>query len=218
MNFIASKIIKPLHKRFNQQNRVRLIGQTISELLPESKTLTGLDVGCGDGRIAASLMKRRPQIQICGADVAVRLNVAIPTTKISDSGLPFPDNSFDFILLIDVLHHLTNPESLLLECRRVASAFIIVKDHYCEKRSDRWRLRLLDWLGNRGDNIALPYNYFSAEQWRKIFKQYALNMVEHKSRMKIYCSVLSVFFPDRLHFAAKLTLNKFFDGKRVPAS
>jgi SAM-dependent methyltransferase len=40
--------------------------------------------------------------------------------------LPYNNNSFEYVLLLDVLEHLYDPLNLLLEAKRVASQYIII--------------------------------------------------------------------------------------------
>jgi len=88
------------------------------EQLPRGKVL---DLGCGDGDYSMALHKQG--FEIIAADIdrtRFRYASQIPfeycdITKI----LPFPDNSFDYILLIEVVEHLRNPYDVLFEINRI---------------------------------------------------------------------------------------------------
>ncbi|HRI88632.1 MAG TPA: class I SAM-dependent methyltransferase [Candidatus Hydrogenedentes bacterium] len=84
-----------------------------------------LDVGCGDGVIAAALTGGR----VIGFDVSRRcaqlcVSRGVPSV-VSDAqeGLPFADESFSTVYCVDVLHHLEGKWTpLLREARRVLLA------------------------------------------------------------------------------------------------
>ena len=91
-----------------------------------------LDVGCGYGHYGYSLYTNRYETQYVGVDINRKyLSRAIsrkwgnskPTFILKDAikGLPFNDDTFDVILLIQVVEHLgvANSEKLLFECVRI---------------------------------------------------------------------------------------------------
>lgn len=97
--------------------------ERLSALVPEKGR--ALDVGCGDGAIAAAL--RAPMV--VGFDVSRRcatLSVAhgVPSLVAdATNGLPFANGTFDTVYCVDVLHHLEGKWApLLIEARRVLRA------------------------------------------------------------------------------------------------
>ncbi len=61
--------------------------------------------------------------------------------------LPWPDNHFDAVLLLTVLHHVADPESVLREACRVGGRIIIIEDVYATRAQKRLTF-LLDSLFN----------------------------------------------------------------------
>lgn len=84
-----------------------------------------LDLGCGTGIIGATLAQTL-KASITGTDVRDIRETNIPFVPTDGQQLPFPDNTFDVILISYVLHHIEEVETLLQEARRVCRGIVIV--------------------------------------------------------------------------------------------
>jgi len=135
-----------------------------------------LDVGCGNGIIGHTLNERRKDIFVVGVDVLLRPKMFIPVIQYDGFILPFDNHSFSTVILIDVLHHTSEPEVILKECARVSRQNILVKDHFSETIVDLSLLKILDWVGNNPHGVALPYNYFSRKKWNTLWS--SINLME----------------------------------------
>lgn len=135
-----------------------------------------LDVGCGNGQIASSLLALGGAASIRGVDVLPVDGAHIPMIAFDGEHLPYPDNSFDLVTLIDVLHHTDHPARLLGEAARVSRGPILIKDHYWITALDRWILTLSDYLGNKPYGVALPYNFLRPDEWRQLFDSLQLRV------------------------------------------
>src|SRR3989344_1324367 len=88
----------------------------------EKKPALLLDLGCGTGGNACLLKEFG---EVIGADnSAMALKIARTAdfsklTLIEKNRLPFEDNSFDCLTLLDVLEHIENDNDALSKCRRV---------------------------------------------------------------------------------------------------
>lgn len=89
-----------------------------------------LDIGCGDGLLLALLRERG--IEAEGADISQE---AVARCKerglqacVYDPAhpLPYPDNSFECVVLLDVLEHVYDPVVLLAEARRISRSEIVI--------------------------------------------------------------------------------------------
>jgi SAM-dependent methyltransferase len=182
--------------------RLNRLVQTIAPLLPEQARV--LDVGCGDGSLDALLGAARPDVQIEGIDVLVRTETAFPVTPFDGRSIPFEDGAFDAVITIDVLHHAEDAETLLLEAARVARDAIVVKDHYRDGFAAETTLRFMDWVGNRGHGVALPYHYRSRREWEALFQQLGLAVERLETALHLYPPPFSWVFDRGLHFVALL--------------
>jgi SAM-dependent methyltransferase len=64
--------------------------------------------------------------QASAVDVVDLRQVQIPFQRFNGTSIPFPDKSFDHVVLSEVLHHSHEPMALVKECRRVARRSIIL--------------------------------------------------------------------------------------------
>jgi len=85
-----------------------------------------LDIGCADGTTTRQLQKIIPGARIVGVDYyknaidyAKRKKSKIKFVHADVHNLPFANNSFDTVTAIETLEHLTFPERVLDEIRRV---------------------------------------------------------------------------------------------------
>jgi SAM-dependent methyltransferase len=96
-----------------------------------------LDVGCGTGRGVSFLRQRRPGLEIRGVEPVEALieravaDHGVPRELLSvatGEALPFPDQSFDAVMALGVLHHVPDPSAVISEMQRVARRAIFISD------------------------------------------------------------------------------------------
>lgn len=129
-----------VHTKLVFGRRAQILANALTPLLPSGRIL---DVGCGDGTLDELFLTHRSDIEIEGVDVMVRPKLRIPVKEFDGRTLPYPDRSFDGVLLIDVLHHIDDCELILKECARVGRK-VIIKDHIGNNAWQRWLLCLED--------------------------------------------------------------------------
>lgn len=202
---MIQKIVGALHSKLVFNRRIQAIANSFKNQLMPGLVL---DVGCGNGMISQLLMGWRDDVFIMGVDTLLRPKTFIPTLQYNGINLPFKDNTFSTVLLVDVLHHTHDPQSVLKECARVCRGNILIKDHFSETRLDLILLKLLDWVGNRPHGVQLPYNYFSRKQWENIL--IAINIRE-KDRAENVQGLYPLFFQEiigkRIQFTSNLSKN-----------
>ena len=142
---------------------------------------------------------------ITGVDVLVRPATHIPVVLFDGAHLPLEDGSVDVVTFVDVLHHTEHPIILLREAARVARRHIVIKDHLKEGILAFAKLRAMDWVGNYGHGVALPYNYLNLDEWRDLFRDANLEPEHWVDRLQLYPFPTGLFLDRRLHFIARLT-------------
>jgi len=183
--------------------RIWVLSRALAKAIPGRGTV--LDIGCGDGQLASALMKLRPDLRVGGVDVVARPKTLLPVTQYDGRKLPFDDKSFDYVTIVDVLHHTEDPTVVLSEAARVAREGVVVKDHLREGWLAQATLAFMDWCGNIGDGVPLPYNFLSRAEWQGAFFKSKLRSVETTEKLDIYLPPSRWLFDRNLHFVSFLT-------------
>jgi SAM-dependent methyltransferase len=191
-----------LHDRLVTGRRIEVLASWFAKLAPEGIRI--LDVGCGDGLLSATLQSKRPDLTIRGIDVLPRAQSFIAVDLFDGVRIPFEDSSFDAVLFSDVLHHTDDPAVLLREARRVASKWLLIKDHYKNGLAAGLRLRFMDWVGNARFGVALPYNYWSEEQWGRAWREMGFEPENVIVNLGLYPAPANWIFGTGLHFMARI--------------
>ena len=191
-----------LHESCVHGRRVARLHRHLAEMLPHD-TASLLDVGCGDGLLTSLLRDDRPGTRFQGVDVLVRPGAKIDVRQFDGSTLPFPGKSFDAVAFVDVLHHTTDPGRLIAEAARVASRYVIVKDHVRSGPVSAAILKFMDWVGNRSHGVALPNNYLTEAEMAEIAGLHELHCERCITKLNLYPAGVSWIFDGKLHFIAR---------------
>ena len=94
--------------------------RVLADMVPDGRPLRILDLGCADGVVGGLLVDRGHEV--IGVDLQAQPGVADRLTDFVaadlDDGIPDDaDGGFDIVLVADVLEHLRDPMSLLVELR-----------------------------------------------------------------------------------------------------
>lgn len=143
---------------------------------------TILDVGCGNGRLAKKLQEKLG-LEISGIDVYLPEKPKIPVSLFDGKKIPFSDNSFDAVFLMDMLHHAENAFDIFSEAMRVAKKFVLIKDHFYENAVDSAALKIADFAGNFASGMPLTFNFKSKKEWREMLAGFAINEIEWRSML-----------------------------------
>jgi len=158
-----------------------------------------LDLGCGPGIIGETFGDFF-QAKVIGVDIKDNRIYPLPFKIINGKSLPFPENSFDIVLINYVLHHSGDPILLLKEAKRVAKDKIIVYEDLPEGLLSRIICKIHGisfaiFFGNPNKTsfkTELPKeakvkmrtssSFASEKEWEEVFKKIGLNIV-FKSRI-----------------------------------
>jgi ubiquinone/menaquinone biosynthesis C-methylase UbiE len=163
---MIKRVLRNLHKPIYESRQKALL-RLISPHLDRGARV--LDVGCGFGGLGRALMDfSNDAFRVEGAETAPRGGELIPVTACGRASLPWPDRTFEAVILADVLHHDPQPESLLKESVRVSKKLVIVKDHLRGGLLAQQRISLLDWAANAGYEVPCLYKYNDIRQWRDL--------------------------------------------------
>lgn len=136
----------------------------VAELKRHAPSGTLVDVGCGPGYLIQVIAGAFPGLDIMGVDISdemvklgaenmsrMGLSPQVAFRKGEAQGLPFGDNSVDFIVSTLSLHHWTDPMAAMDEFRRVlkpGGQFLV----FDLRRDSR---KLFYWLVLFAQNVAL---------------------------------------------------------------
>ncbi len=196
-------LLQSIHGGYVHPHRVQVLGRHLAQFVPPGPARV-LDVGCGDGRLAALLKALRPELDVEGIDVLVRPGAQIPIRQFDGRSIPFPDGSIEVITFVDVLHHTEHPRALLQEAARVARRAVVIKDHLRQGYLAGPTLRFMDRVGNARHGVALPYNYQSPDQWSAHFAAVGLRVSQQRTRLGLYPWWAGWAFERQLHVLARL--------------
>ena len=165
-----------------------------------------LDVGCGDGALAYSILQSRPDVEVRGIDVLIWKETTIRIDQFDGQVIPYEDASFDVVMLVNVLHHTEDPTVLLREAKRVTRKSILIKDHTRDGLFADTTLRFMDWVGNIGLGVPLPYEFWPRQRWIDTFDTLGLRITAWKNDLRLYPRPVRWIFDRSLHFVARLDL------------
>jgi len=197
---VEKRVLNAVHDHAVFQRRVRVLSEHLASELSSEGTV--LDLGCGDGSIARAVMDRKPGLTFRGIDVLIRPHTQIPVELFDGHSIPADDKSSDWVTIVDVLHHTDNPGRLLAEAGRVARKGVVIKDHLREGLAAYTTLRLMDWVGNKGHDVRLPYNYLSRAEWMTAFRGAGLGVLGWRENLSLYPFPASLVCDRHLHFIA----------------
>ncbi len=161
---------------FHWFHRANRIERGIHRHLAGASTL--LDCGCGSMRVSRLIEDRSP-IQAFGTDV-MNLGADHPRFCVcAGEQLAFPDDTFDVVSLMFVLHHTDDPTVAIRECARVSRRHLLVLEDIYSHPLERQMLKALDVAGNYSisKDMAFPFNFKTVREWECLFSGLGLRLV-----------------------------------------
>lgn len=169
------------HKKLSHSSRIEILAHEFANLIKNLQTNEKilkpriLDVGCGDMTLAEQVEKivgkcilKCADIHPCSQELKNQDVRWAKYTQFDGRNIPFDDDSVDFLIFSDVLHHV--PDSLrteLLTSAARVSKYILIKDHFEYGWFSRQALRAMDWVGNYSYGISIPEKYFDRHSFNE---------------------------------------------------
>lgn len=135
-----------------------------------------LDLGCGSGIIGMTFQDYF-QAKVIGVDIKDSRIVPLPFKIINGKSLPFPEKSFDIVLINYVLHHSGDPILLLKEAKRVAKDKIVIYEDLPEGFLSKLRCKIHGVSFNKFFKIKNRPSFKPEREWEKVFKKIGLNII-----------------------------------------
>ena len=146
---------------------------TVSLLTPHlGPGASVLDVGCGEGYVLDELLARGVT-QVQGVDIVdIRRNKDYPFRLYDGLTLPFPDRSFDVVVLSFVLHHVPDDRKLALleEALRVSRGKVVVVEDTPSTAFDRVMNRRHGESYRRKIGSRASFGFLTEGEWRWLFR------------------------------------------------
>lgn len=156
--------------------RAETIAKLFENQIPQGSRI--LDLGGGWGFYAEPLKKRGHEHLVL--DVVNPGYQKAPVVLYGGFRIPFPDQSFDVTVLVTMLHHVPNPESLFKEVRRVTrKKVVVVEDLYRHAAGRFWTI-----CRDRFLNVEFlnhPHQFRTDGGWRGFFKASGFEVSSFKS-------------------------------------
>jgi len=105
------------------------VAECLIDFVKEQGGHAVLDLGCATGNYCVALSKAGFDVK--GADINPKYvetarRRGVDAAHVADGRVPFPDKSFDTVLLFEVLEHVPDPAATLAEARRLARKNVLV--------------------------------------------------------------------------------------------
>jgi SAM-dependent methyltransferase len=191
-------LMKQLHRPVYRARLEELRRRVVPFLEPADRVL---DVGCGYGELG-KILAEAADVRLEGLERAPRPDALVPVTAYDGGRIPFPDHSFDVVILADVLHHEEEPERLLAECIRVARRLLVIKDHKADTRFQHLRVSFMDWAANAPYAVPCLYRYNSGAAWRAQLRRLGHPVLLELDAIDLYPRGVNLVFGRRLQYMA----------------
>ena len=152
--------------------------KTLNELILLDKTDKVLDLGGGTGRISKFFVGRVKEIIVLDSSQGMikecRKYPGLNCIKCSAEKIPFPDDYFNKIIIVDAFHHFQHQEAVCKEIKRILKqGGILIIEEFNPETAIGKIIVLLEKL------FKMNSNFYSSEELNEFFAKYL-------SRIKIF--------------------------------
>jgi ubiquinone/menaquinone biosynthesis C-methylase UbiE len=154
------------------RDRATIIAEHLAPYLqPEHQVL---EIGAGNGLVAQAL-QRMTGAHLRLVDVVDYNQSSLPCMTYDGAHLPFPERSFDYALLVFVLHHAPDPLPVVREALRVSKKGLLICENHV---AGRWRkplTRIVDSLPHFRYGVPVCYRTLSSDEWQTLLAPLVLD-------------------------------------------
>lgn len=163
-NNIDSEVVKTFGEEWTKfkdysDEEIRSAGAMYFDILTDdivNKNTYALDIGCGTGRWTKCLSERigfveaiDPSEAIFAAADLLKDVKNVRLTRASVETIPFPDETFDFVMSIGVLHHIPDTQQAVIDCvKKVKKNGYFFCYLYYNLEDKNLLFKFLFWLSN----------------------------------------------------------------------
>lgn len=154
------------------RSRVKEKIRSIEPYLKSKATI--VDIGAGNGVIAETLDRRGYKVSALDVGDSSLVSTVVPDIY-DGRKIPYNDKHFDIALLITVLHHISEPVTVLKEAMRVAQRVIIIEEVY----NNKWEKYLTYWIDSlfNLEFFNHPHSNKTDAEWKSIFRDLGYKLV-----------------------------------------
>jgi ubiquinone/menaquinone biosynthesis C-methylase UbiE len=138
-----------------------------------------LNLGAGDCRLDR-ILARDLQCDVVSLDVDDYNETNLPLLLYNGLQIPFPDDSFDVVLLLFALHHAEQPTEVLREAHRVCRKQVIVFEDKIVSPYDKMIFRGFHHFLTWSQGFSFPQREWTPEQWSLLAKDVGFVEVREK--------------------------------------
>jgi len=177
--------------------------------LDEDSSAWILEIGCGFGNTGAKALSEGKcghycAVELCeaAAEKAEQQISEVVCGNIEDIDLPWPDQTFDALILSEILEHLVDPWAVLRKARRLMKPYAAVFASTPNISYYRVVLMLLKgrWdLTDRGVMDRTHLRWFTPQSFREMFEScgYCVRSVRPKAKLSLKAKIASVILGKR---------------------
>ena len=172
--------IEPTYHSRTVRRESRQAAALVGRHLPSGATI--LDVGCGEGYVAAELAHRGMAVET--VDIVDVRRVHHLNFRLFDGvNLPFPDGTFDVVMLNFVLHHVPDDRKtdLLREATRVSRDKVFILEDTPRNALDRVLNRRHGEGYRKKIGSSAPFGFLTRREWEWLFTGLGLLLRESRA-------------------------------------
>lgn len=193
--FSRNEAFSYLDVDLESQVRIEKVFHIFNKLINKSSGRSLLDIGCADGRMSAKLLDLG--YSVYGMDVSPSLIKEAKKkgvkTKVFDAadGLPYKDETFDFIFAGEIIEHLIDTEFIMKEINRVlkVGGYVVITTPNLVHLPER-----LSFLKGRAPGQTQPLHVFlkyhirqfTHESWKNILHEFNFKVIDSESSIVVF--------------------------------